>query len=109
MQTRAGIKVFMEDDALEHLDGDEIFAEIYQQQRKGISVSKVTKTGACSAAVDDIPMSQAEDLAHFGVKIAGRHVRCVKEELAPLDGDDDEPGDRTRPNATPKPAARIPL
>ena len=52
----------------------------------------MTKTGTCSAAVDDIPMSQAEDLAHFGVKIAGRHVRCVKEELAPLDGDDDEPG-----------------
>jgi len=93
MQTRAGIKVFMEDDALEHLDGDEIFAEIYQQcERKGVSVSKVTKTGTCSAAVDDIPMSQAEDLAHFGVKIAGRHVRCVKEELAPLDGDEDEPG-----------------
>ena len=45
MQTRAGIKVFMEDDALEHLDGDEIFAEIYQQcERKGISVTKVTKT-----------------------------------------------------------------
>ena len=93
MRTRAGIKVFMEDDALEHLDGDEIFAEIYQQcERKGISVSKVTKTGTCSAAVDDIPMSQAEDLAHFGVKIAGRLVRCVKEELQPFEGDDDEPG-----------------
>ena len=93
MQTRAGIKVYMEDDALEHLDGDEIFAEIYQQcERKGISVTKVTKTGTCAATVEDIPMSQAEDLAHFGVKIAGRHVRCVKEELPPLDGDGDEPG-----------------
>jgi hypothetical protein len=93
MQTRAGIKVYMEDDALEHLDGDEIFAEIYQQcERKGISVTKVTKTGTCAATVEDIPMSQAEDLAHFGVKIAGRHVQCVKEELPPLDGDGDEPG-----------------
>jgi hypothetical protein len=110
MQTRAGIKVYMEDDALEHLDGDEIFAEIYQQcERKGISVTKVTKTGTCAAT------------GRGHTHVAGGGPGALRREDR---GDDTcgasrkssprwtatgtSPGDRAS-NATPKPAARIRL
>ena len=90
MQIRAGIKVFLDDDVLENLDGDEIFAEIYSQcERKGIQISKVIKTGTYTATIEDVILSQAEDLVQIGVKINDRRLTCVKEELSEIPQDEE--------------------
>jgi hypothetical protein len=88
----AGVTVRMNDDALAGLSGDEILADIYGEcEKRGIVLQRVSKDGKSSAVIEDVPTSQAADLAQSGVTIRGVRVRCVPEELPPPehDGDDD--------------------
>lgn len=60
---RAGITVRMHHDALVGLSGDEILADIYGDcEKRGILIQRVVKAGKASAAIEDVPTSQAADL-----------------------------------------------
>jgi len=87
---RAGITVRLDDAALIGLSGDEVLADIYRECEKlGIVLQRLSKDGASGAIIEDVPPSQAADLARAGVTIRGVHVRCVPEEM-PVSKEDDQ-------------------
>ena len=92
LRRRAGISVYLEDECLEDMDGDEIFSEIYPQcERRGIAVTKVVKTSKRAATVEDVLFSQAADLEAMGLTVGGKKIACVAEKLPePEEGEEGE-------------------
>ena len=92
LRRRAGISVYLEDECLEDMDGDEILAEIYPQcERRGIAVTKVVKTSKRAATVEDVLFSQAADLEAMGLTVGGKKLACVAETLPePEEGEEGE-------------------
>ena len=92
LRRRAGISVYLEDECLEDMDGDEILTEIYPQcERRGIAVTKVVKTSKRAATVEDVLFSQASDLEAMGLTVGGKKLACVAETLPePEEGEEGE-------------------
>ena len=92
LRRRAGISVYLEDECLEDMDGDEILTEIYPQcERRGIAVTKVVKTSKRAATVEDVLFSQAADLEAMGLTVGGKKLACVAETLPePEEGEEGE-------------------